>query len=30
MAGHADPRTTKFYDRRSDEVVLDEVERIRF
>jgi site-specific recombinase XerD len=30
MAGHADPRTTKFYDRRGDEVSLDEVERISF
>ena len=28
MAGHSDPRTTKLYDRRSDEVSLDEVERI--
>jgi site-specific recombinase XerD len=30
MAGHADPRTTKLYDRRGDEVSLDDVERIRF
>ncbi len=28
MANHADPKTTKIYDRRSDEVSLDEVERI--
>ena len=28
MAGHASPRTTKLYDRTSDEVTLDEVERI--
>lgn len=28
MAGHSDPRTTKLYDRRQDEVSLDEVERI--
>jgi len=28
MAAHASPRTTKLYDRRSDEISLDEVERI--
>ena len=28
MAGHADPKTTKIYDRRSDEISLDEVEKI--
>lgn len=28
MANHSDPRTTKLYDRRFDEVSLDEVERI--
>ena len=28
MAGHADPKTTKLYDRRSDEISLDEVEKI--
>lgn len=28
MAGHSDPRTTKLYDRRHDEISLDEVERI--
>ncbi len=28
MAAHADPKTTRIYDRRSDEVSLDEVERI--
>jgi len=28
MANHSDPRTTKLYDRRRDEVSLDEVERI--
>lgn len=28
MAGHASPRTTKLYDRRSQEASLDEVERI--
>jgi integrase len=27
-ANHSDPRTTKLYDRRRDEVSLDEVERI--
>jgi integrase/recombinase XerD len=30
MAGHADPRTTKLYDRRGDQVSLDDVERISF
>jgi integrase len=30
MANHASTRTTQLYDRRSDEVTLDEVERIRF
>ena len=29
MAGHSDPKTTKLYDRTSDEVSLDEVERIQ-
>jgi integrase len=28
MANHASPRTTQLYDRRRDEVSLDEVERI--
>lgn len=28
MAGHESPRTTKLYDRRQDEITLDEVERI--
>jgi integrase len=28
IAGHEPPRTTKLYDRRSDEITLDEVERI--
>jgi len=28
MAGHADPRTTKLYDRSGDDVSLDEIERI--
>ena len=28
MAAHESPRTTKLYDRRGDEVTLDEVERI--
>jgi integrase len=28
MAAHADPKTTRLYDRRSDQVSLDEVERI--
>ena len=28
MAGHADPKTTRMYDRRSDQVSLDEVEKI--
>jgi site-specific recombinase XerD len=30
IAGHASINTTKIYDRRSDEVTLDEIERIRF
>ena len=29
MAGHADPKTTRMYDRRSDQVNLDEVEKIQ-
>lgn len=28
MAGHSDPRTTKLYDRRSDRLSLDEIEKI--
>jgi hypothetical protein len=28
MANHASTRTTQLYDRRSDEVTLDEVERV--
>jgi len=28
MAGHSDPKTTRLYDRRSDEISLDEVEKI--
>jgi integrase len=28
LANHASPRTTKLYDRRSDEIPLDEVEKI--
>jgi site-specific recombinase XerD len=28
IANHSSPRTTKFYDRRSDEITLDEVEKI--
>ncbi len=28
MAAHSDPKTTRFYDRRSDQVSFDEVERI--
>ncbi len=28
MAGHESPRTTKLYDRTSDEITLDEIERI--
>jgi hypothetical protein len=28
MAAHASPRTTTLYDRRDDEVAVDEVERI--
>jgi hypothetical protein len=28
MAAHESPRTTKLYDRRGDEMTLDEVERI--
>lgn len=30
LANHADPRTTKLYDRSSDQVSLTEIERIRF
>ena len=30
MAGHADPRTTKLYDRTSNAVSLDEVEQVAF
>jgi integrase/recombinase XerD len=30
MAVHESPRTTKLYDRTSDEVSLDEVERVVF
>jgi hypothetical protein len=29
MAGHADPKTTKIYDKRADEISLDEVEKIQ-
>jgi hypothetical protein len=28
MAGHADPKTTRIYDRRQEILTLDEVERI--
>jgi integrase len=28
MAGHSSPRTTKLYDRRSDEITLDEYEKV--
>lgn len=28
LAGHSDPKTTRMYDRRSDEISLDEVEKI--
>jgi hypothetical protein len=28
IAAHESPRTTKLYDRRNDEITLDEVERI--
>ena len=28
MAAHESPRTTKLYDRTSDEITLDEIERI--
>jgi hypothetical protein len=30
IANYESPRTTKLYDRTSDEIMLDEVERIRF
>jgi integrase len=30
IANHASPRTTKLYDRRSDEIALDEVEKMLF
>ena len=29
MANHASTRTTQLYDRRSDQVSLDEIERVR-
>jgi hypothetical protein len=29
IAAHEPPRTTKLYDRKIDEIILDEVERIR-
>ncbi len=29
IAAHESPRTTKLYDRRQDELTLDEIERIR-
>jgi hypothetical protein len=29
IAGHESPRTTKLYDRRSDELSLEEIERVR-
>ncbi len=28
LAGHADPKTTRLYDRRAERVSLDEIERI--
>jgi hypothetical protein len=28
MANHTSPRTTRLYERRQDEILLDEVERI--
>jgi integrase/recombinase XerD len=28
MAAHSDPKTTRMYDRRADEISLDEVEKI--
>jgi hypothetical protein len=30
MAGHESARTTGLYDRRNDQIALDEVERIAF
>ncbi len=30
IAGHADSRTTKLYDRRGQKVLLEEMERIRY
>ena len=30
IAGHSSTRTTQLYDRRSDDVTIDEIERIRF
>ena len=29
IANHESPRTTKLYDRRQDEISLDEIERVR-
>ena len=28
IAGNADPKTTRLYDRRTDAIILDEIERI--
>jgi len=28
MAAHSDPKTTRMYDRRGDDISLDEVEKI--
>jgi hypothetical protein len=30
IAGHADSRTTKLYDRRGQKVLLEDMERIRY
>jgi len=30
IAGHADVKSTKLYDRRGQKITLDEIERIRF
>jgi hypothetical protein len=30
IAGHADSRTTKLYDRRGQKVLLEDIERVRY
>ena len=30
LAGHADSRTTKLYDRRAEKLLVEDIERIRY